>query len=117
MLTNRAEHSSKLPTTPLNTIPGLPEQNKNDYTHRDVHMDTAQGLRPMASYADVHMATAKGLTLTNDITMDTVRRGTTIKQGCLQMREKQLLESSEVRRKATVAQLCEFQPANPPMFR
>jgi hypothetical protein len=74
-------------------------------------MDTAKGLRPMGSYTDIHMATAKGLTLTDDITMDTVRGGTTLKQGGLQIWEKQLLESSEVRRKATVAQLCEFQPA------
>lgn len=56
----------------------------------------------MGSCADIHMATAKGLTLTDDITMNTVRGGTTLKQGSL---EKQLLDSPEVRRKATVAQL------------
>jgi hypothetical protein len=74
-------------------------------------MDTTKGLRPMGTYADIHMATAKGLILTDDITMDNVRGGTTLKQGGLQMWEKQLLESSEVRRKATLAQLCEFQAA------
>jgi cell cycle protein kinase DBF2 len=119
MLTNRGQHSSHssapsvtspISSTQLNTVSGLPEQNQNDNDYyRDVHMDTAKGLRPVGSYADVHMATAKGLTFTDDITMDTVRGGTTLKQGGLQMSEKQLLESSEVRRKATVAQLCMFQ--------
>ena len=69
-------------------------------------MDTAKGF--MGSHRDIHMATAKGLTLTDDITMDTVRGGMTLKQGGLQMSEKQLLESPEVRRKATVAQLCKW---------
>jgi len=68
-------------------------------------MDTTKGLRPMGSFTDVHMATTKGFTFADDITMDTVRGGATLKQGGLQV-EKRLLESSEVRRKATVAQLC-----------
>ena len=107
MLTNRAEHSSDSSAKlPVASVSGLSEQNRNDYAHyRDVHMDTA---RPMESYADVHMATAKGYTLTNDITMDTIRGGTTLRQGGLKTWEKKLLKSSEVRRKATVAQLCEF---------
>jgi hypothetical protein len=62
----------------------------------------------MGTYADVHMATANGLTLKADITMNTARGGTTLKQGGLQMWEKQLLGSYEVRRKATVAQLCKI---------
>lgn len=60
----------------------------------------------METYADVRMAAANGLTLSADTIMDTARGGLTLKQGGLQMWEKQLIESSEVRRKATVAQLC-----------
>jgi cell cycle protein kinase DBF2 len=41
-----------------------------------------------------------------DITMNTARGGATAKQIGFQTWEKELLESSEVRRKATVAQLC-----------
>ena len=97
-------------SSPSKNISGLPQPNENNYAYyrdRDVHMDTAKGLRPMGSYADVHMATAKGLTLANDVTMETARGGgTTLKQGGMRIWERQLLESSELRRKATVAQLC-----------
>jgi cell cycle protein kinase DBF2 len=44
--------------------------------------------------------------LPNDIIMETARSGTTIKNGKFQLWERELLESSEVRRKSTVAQLC-----------
>ncbi|KAL5518479.1 DBF2 [Sanghuangporus vaninii] len=56
---------------------------------------------------DVRMATAnmKGLSITNDVHMETVKPGTTIKRGVLQLWERELLESPEVKRKATVAQL------------
>ncbi|KAL5535052.1 DBF2 [Sanghuangporus sanghuang] len=56
---------------------------------------------------DVRMATAnmKGLSITNDVHMETVKSGTTIKRGVLQLWERELLESPEVKRKATVAQL------------
>src|ERR1700733_13682782 len=112
MSTNCTTHSqnsftptvkSSTHSTPLKTLSGLPEQRDHAYS-RDVHMDTAKGF--MGSRRDIHMATAKGLT--DDITMDTIRGGMTLKQGGLQMREKQLLESPEVRRKATVAQLCKW---------
>ncbi|KAF9007994.1 kinase-like protein [Cyathus striatus] len=57
------------------------------------------------NYADVRMATAKGLTMSNDITMHTARGSATIKQNGFQPWELELLQSSEVKRKATVAQL------------
>jgi cell cycle protein kinase DBF2 len=70
-------------------------------------MDTAKGLTALPqSYSDIRMATAKGH-FNDDIRMDTARGGdSTIKQTGFQVWEKQLLESSEVKRKATVAQLC-----------
>lgn len=69
-------------------------------------MDTAKGFP--AGLPDIRMNTAKGVTLTNDIRMETARGNNTIKGGQFQLWEKELLESSEVRRKATVAQLCEL---------
>ncbi|KAL5495764.1 DBF2 [Sanghuangporus weigelae] len=56
---------------------------------------------------DVRMATAnmKGLSITNDVHMETAKPGTTIRRGVLQLWERELLESPEVKRKATVAQL------------
>ncbi len=54
------------------------------------------------------MATAKG-TLHPDIRMETARGGdVTIKKEGLKEWERELLESSEVRRKSTVAQLCKL---------
>ena len=109
MLTNRTHSQDSFAPTiklPTHSTP-LPEQNQSDYTYsRDVHMDTAKGF--LGSHRDIHMATAKGLTLADDIKMDTIRGGMTLKQGGLQKWEKQLVESSEVRRKATVAQLCKW---------
>lgn len=43
----------------------------------------------------------------HDVRMETARGGTTIKSG-FQIWEMELLESPEVKRKATVAQLCEY---------
>lgn len=46
-----------------------------------------------------------------DIHMETVRGGTTVRRGHggeLKYTDRLLLESGEVKRKATVAQLCEF---------
>ena len=54
---------------------------------------------------EVTMDTAK---TTNDIYMDTAKTGLTLRQGTMKGWEQSLLESSEVKRKATVAQLCEF---------
>ena len=68
---------------------------------RDIHMNTAKGLPAglPAGLPDVHMNTAK---------LDTTR---TFKQGQFRLWEKELLDSPEVKRKATVAQLCERSPA------
>ncbi|KAI0075902.1 kinase-like protein [Panus rudis PR-1116 ss-1] len=75
------------------------------YPSGDIHMNTAKGYT--MSTPDIHMATAKGIsgmTLQDDITMNTARGEPTLKKG-FQMWEKELLDSPEVRRKATVAQL------------
>ncbi|TFY82248.1 hypothetical protein EWM64_g1769 [Hericium alpestre] len=67
-------------------------------------MDTAKGFT--TSLPDVHMATARGMTFNDDIRMETARGGaTTVRHGQFQLWEKELLESAEVKRKATVAQL------------
>jgi hypothetical protein len=125
MLSNRAQQSisteaqstTKLPipttttpSSPSKNISGLPQHKENNFSpyYRDIHMDTAKGLSSMGGYADIHMGTARGLTINNDITMETARGGTTLKQGGLQIWERELLDSAEVRRKATVAQLCEY---------
>ncbi|KAG6820219.1 hypothetical protein H0H93_003720 [Arthromyces matolae] len=78
--------------------------------YRDIHMETAKGIPSSlgGGYVDIQMGTAKGLTMgSHDITMETARGGTTVRQGAaLKIWEKELLESAEVRRKAVVAQLC-----------
>jgi hypothetical protein len=72
-------------------------------------METARGLpKSLGSLSDIHMNTAKGYTLSNDIRMETARGGTTMKQSPHQLWERELIESAEVKRKATVAQLCQF---------
>ncbi|KZP08261.1 hypothetical protein FIBSPDRAFT_964951 [Athelia psychrophila] len=65
-------------------------------------MDTAKGLT--AGMQDVSMATARS-PWNDDIQMQTARAGTTMKAGGFQMWERELLESPEIRRKSTVAQL------------
>ena len=77
----------------------------------DIHMNTAKGLT--MSVPDIRMATAKGMTVDKDIRMETAKAGTTLKQGAFKMWEKELLDSPEVRRKATVAQLCESRTLRP----
>nr|VWP00558.1 Chaperone protein dnaJ 2 [Ganoderma boninense] len=79
-------------------------QNQNLYSGLpDIHMNTAKGMT--VGLPDIHMATAKGYTVDKDIRMETAKAGTTVKGGAFKMWEKELLESPEVRRKATVAQL------------
>lgn len=92
--------------SPSNQISGLPASEYNSSYYRDIHMDTAKGLTSMQSFGDIRMATAKGHPFHDDIRMETARGGTTLKQGGFQVWERELLESSEVKRKATVAQLC-----------
>jgi hypothetical protein len=89
------------PPSPVKPISGLPNYSSSHY--RDVHMDTAKGMTAMKGYADVRMATAKGY---GDIHMETARGDPTVKKTGFQVWEKELLESGEVKRKATVAQLC-----------
>lgn len=91
------------PPSPSKQISGLPQHNSY---YRDIHMDTAKGLTSLQSFGDIRMATAKGHLLQDDIRMETARGATTLKQGGFQVWERELLESSEVKRKATVAQLC-----------
>lgn len=96
-------------------ISGLPRHSENDYAqyYRDIHMDTAKGFPPSTGgLGDIHMNTAKGLTFGNDIRMDTAKASTssvsTIKQSGLPLKDREIVESSEVKRKATVAQLCGY---------
>jgi cell cycle protein kinase DBF2 len=71
----------------------------------DIRMDTAKGLTS-AGLPDIRMNTARGYTFgQDDVRMDTARG--TLKPGGFKMWEVELLESPEVRRKGTVAQLCE----------
>lgn len=68
------------------------------------HMDTrASKSSAVVGLPDVHMAP-----LSNDTITDSplARSGATLKNGRFKPRERGLLESSEVRRKSTVAQLC-----------
>lgn len=61
---------------------------------------------PNTSMQDVHMMTAK-MTL-NDVHMDTApRTGATRKGAGLQLWEREMLNTPEVKRKAVVAQMCE----------
>lgn len=55
---------------------------------------------------DVHMMTAK-MTL-NDVHMDTAPGGTKKKGTGLQVWEREVLNSPEVKRKAVVAQMCKY---------
>lgn len=68
----------------------------------DMAKDITIGLR------DIHMSTAKGDHgwKNEDISMDTAKAATTKKPSGFQLWERELLDSSEVKRKATVAQLC-----------
>lgn len=74
-------------------------------------METSRGvpknLGGLPASDDIYMKTAKGFnTIANDIRMETARGGTTMKQSPHQLWERELIESAEVKRKATVAQLC-----------
>lgn len=68
----------------------------------DVHMNTVKGTLGYSS--DIRMATAKS-TL-HDVRMSTARGVDTLRSDNFTPRQRQLLASPEVQRKATVAQLC-----------
>ena len=92
---------------PRQDISGLPETSGDQdyYRYNDVHMDTARGT--IGGLPDIRMDTAKGYTIANDISMDTTRgNNTTLKVGPLKAWERELVDNPEVKRKATVAQLC-----------
>lgn len=75
----------------------------------DIHMNTAKGLTGKWQLAgsDIHMNTAKGVPTYKDVRMDTSKPDPTKKMGGLKARDKLRMDDPEVRRKATVAQLCE----------
>ncbi|KAL4243152.1 non-specific serine/threonine protein kinase [Abortiporus biennis] len=81
---------------------GLPTQGKYG-GYPDIYMNTAKGAT--LSTPDIRMTTAKGMTFPGDVTMQTAKPETTIKHGGLQPWERELVDSAEVKRKATVAQL------------
>jgi hypothetical protein len=76
-------------------------------------MDTAKSIT--MGLRDIHMGTAKpgGGAWSDDIAMDTAHNMTTVKGGGFQLWERELLQSAEVKRKATVAQLCELSTLGP----
>ncbi|KAH9994514.1 kinase-like domain-containing protein [Russula vinacea] len=65
-------------------------------------------IRTNKSSAVVGLPDVLMATLSNDTITETPRPGTTFKNGRFQLWERELLESSEVRRKSTVAQLCTY---------
>ena len=88
------------PVSPKSMVSGLPETNARHFFYRNGNEDR-----------DIHMDTAKGATSgLGDVRMETARTGfqnaTNLKKPAFKMWERELLESSEVKRKATVAQLC-----------
>ncbi|KAJ2931136.1 hypothetical protein H1R20_g5909, partial [Candolleomyces eurysporus] len=97
-----SKSSSSVHSSPKKQVSGLPA-----YT-RDIHMETAKGVPSSTGLNDIRMGTAKPFGANpNDIKMETARGGgtATIRHHKFQPWEKALVESSEVRRKATVAQL------------
>lgn len=76
----------------------------------DVHMQTVKTLKDFKMQAP-HAGFLSGLPISsdntlNDIRMDTARVGGTTAKGGLKFWELELVDSPEVKRKATVAQLC-----------
>ena len=73
-------------------------------------MDTAKGFPNIYGLGDIHMGTAKPLHKIEDLRMETAKfDDTTIRKngGGLKLWEREIVENPEVKRKATVAQLCE----------
>lgn len=93
------------PATRLNLYDMNSRQTKENQAsgYHDIHMNTAKS--SLYGSSDIHMATSRG-TLYPDIRMDTAKPDTTIKKTGLKPWERALVDSPEVRRKATVAQLC-----------
>lgn len=111
MLTDRSQQQTP-PATPKAKLANIDPQSPSkaslpllkENVFEDVYMNTAKGF---SGLPDVRMATARGgFTLKNDVHMETYRGGPTLKQGGLQLWERELIDAPEVKRKATVAQLC-----------
>lgn len=111
MLTGRSQQQTP-PATPKAKVVDIDPQSPSkaslpplkENVFEDVYMNTAKGF---SGLPDVRMATARGgFTLKNDVHMETYRGGPTLKQGGLQLWERELIDAPEVKRKATVAQLC-----------
>lgn len=107
-MTSASKLSLPLPSSPTPAALPPDKENINDSREpldRDVRMDTAKGLTLLP---DIRMATARGPVIPRgDIHMETVKGTMTVRQsGGLQLWERELLNSPEVKRKATVAQLC-----------
>lgn len=95
------------------------QQQQQQYAEEDVHMQTMKNtvnpamLKQLASvpgHSNLPVATrpapALPARMMEDVHMKTQRNETRTERGVLQPWERELLESAEVRRKATVAQIC-----------
>jgi cell cycle protein kinase DBF2 len=80
------------------------ENRELGYNDRDVRMNTARS--SMYGSQDIYMATAKSSLF--DVRMDTAKSDSTIKKAGLKAWEREIVDSPEVIRKATVAQLCNY---------
>ena len=115
MLTSRSQPELVPPSSPkCNPAPPAFKRPPVGYAYSsDVHMNTAKNLtsKDIMAHA-VRSGPKSGLPIMDndtlsDVRMDTARAGgTTVKPG-LQLWELELIESPEIKRKATVAQLCE----------
>ena len=80
----------------------------------DIHMATAKGFPTSDNIINFNNMASNNLKLgggggIQDVHMETLKKMTAKKPGsALQLWERELLEAPEVKRKATVAQLCEF---------
>lgn len=103
---------------PLPTVQSSPKKYSKPLAGggADVRMDTARpGLYSSTSGGDVHMATAKGWGDVEDVRMQTAHPSSSSASASaaaarpppLKLWEREMLETPEVKRKATVAQLCE----------
>lgn len=79
---------------------------KENAYDRDIHMNTASSKNTLFNSPDIHMATARS-SLYGDFMMDTTKSDATVRKAGLGPWEREIADSPEVKRKATVAQLCE----------
>jgi len=111
-----AQGTSQIPTpvrtgkTPVSGLPSPTKANSHAMfsptpSSKDPLNRVGNRNTPQSNSSDVRMDTAKGMTM-GDVRMETARATTYKKGAALQLWEKELLDSSEVKRKATVAQLC-----------